>query len=109
MNGGSDYDEEYAKRLKQYLEKATDLKQSDLANYVAHRRVVIDLLNFAITQEIDGKFVREDVIHGLIMPMQVTSSRLPLLTIRVYNSGLEGVLGSGGSDAEEIHGGVSSG
>ncbi len=37
------------------------------------------------------------------------SSRLPVLIIRVYNSGLEGVLGSGGFDAEEIHGGVSSG
>ena len=37
------------------------------------------------------------------------ASRLPVLIIRVYNSGLEGVLGSGGFDAEEIHGGVSSG
>ena len=36
-------------------------------------------------------------------------SRLPVLTIRVYNSGVEGVLGSGGFDAEAIHGGVSSG
>ena len=36
-------------------------------------------------------------------------SRLPVLIIRVYNSGLEGVLGSGGFDAEAIHGGVSSG
>ena len=38
-----------------------------------------------------------------------TTSRLPILIIRVYNGGLEGVLGSGGFDAEEIHGGVSSG
>ena len=37
------------------------------------------------------------------------ASRLPVLIIRVYNSGLEGVLGSGGFDAEAIHGGVSSG
>ena len=37
------------------------------------------------------------------------ASRLPVLIIRVYNSRLEGVLGSGGFDAEEIHGGVSSG
>ena len=42
-------------------------------------------------------------------PAAQTSSRLPVLIIRVYNSGLEGVLGSGGFDAEEIHGGVSSG
>ncbi len=37
------------------------------------------------------------------------TSRLPILTIRVYNSELEGVLGSRGFDAEAIHGGVSSG
>ena len=36
------------------------------------------------------------------------SSRIPVLIIRVYNSGLEGVLGSGGFDAKAIHGGVSS-
>ena len=36
-------------------------------------------------------------------------SRLSILIIRVYNGGLEGVLGSGGFDAEAIHGGVSSG
>ena len=41
--------------------------------------------------------------------IQTFPRRLPVLTIRVYNSGLEGVLGSGGSDAEAIHGGVSSG
>ena len=39
----------------------------------------------------------------------ILASRLPVLIIRVYNSGLEGVLGSGGFDAEAIHGGVSSG
>ncbi len=45
-----------------------------------------------------------------IFPLKrLNTSRLPVLTIRVYNSGLEGVLGSGGSDAEAIHGGVSSG
>ena len=41
--------------------------------------------------------------------LEFRPSRLPVLTIRVYNSGVEGVLGSGGFDAEEIHGGVSSG
>ncbi|MDE0311677.1 MAG: hypothetical protein OXI52_05380 [Caldilineaceae bacterium] len=42
--------DDYAERLKNYMNKVTDLKQSDLANYVAHRRVVIDLLDFSIKQ-----------------------------------------------------------
>ena len=66
--------DDYEERLTSYMDKVTDLKQSDLANYVAHRRVVIDLLDFAIKRQEDGKFVREDVIHELIVPMRVTSA-----------------------------------
>ena len=65
--------EDYAERLAKYMAKVTDLRQSDLANYVAHRRAVIDLLDFAIKRQEDGKFVREDVIHELIVPMRCTS------------------------------------
>ena len=66
--------DDYAKRLADYMEKVTDLRQSDLANYVGHRRVVIDLLDFAIKRQEDGKFVREDVIHELIVPMRIDST-----------------------------------
>ena len=68
-----DYDD-YANRLANYMDVVTDLRQSDLASYVAHRRVVIDLLDFAIKRQEDGKFVREDVIHELIVPMRATST-----------------------------------
>ena len=68
-----DFDD-YADRLANYMKKVTALKQSDLANYVSHRRVVIDLLDFAIKEQEDGKFVREDVIHELIVPMGTTST-----------------------------------
>ena len=64
---------DYASSLEKYLNKVADLKQSDLANYVMHRRVVIDLLARAIRQQDDGSFSREDVIHRLIVPMGVTS------------------------------------
>ena len=66
--------DDYETRLNEYLDKAADLKQSDLASYVAHRRVVIDLLASAIKQQHDGTFCREDVIHDLIVPMGVTSA-----------------------------------
>ncbi len=66
--------EDYAERLAHYMDMVTDLKQSDLTSYVAHRRVVIELLDFAIKRQEDGKFVREDVIHELIVPMRSTST-----------------------------------
>lgn len=66
--------EEYKQKLGDYLAKAADLKKSDLANYVSHRRVIIDLLEASIQRLPSGKYAREDVLHNLIMPMQTTST-----------------------------------
>jgi hypothetical protein len=69
-------EEDYERRLENNLQKVADLKQSDLANYVTHRRVIIDLLARAIERDASGRYVREDVMHELIVPMRVTSDDL---------------------------------
>ena len=66
--------EDYQSRLQEYLGTASDIKKSDLANYVSHRRVILDLLDAAIKRGEDGKYVREDIIHELIMPMRQDSN-----------------------------------
>ncbi len=66
--------EDYKARINEYLQKAEDIKKSDLANYVSHRRVILDLLENAIKKDSDGKYVREDLIHNLIMPMRSDSN-----------------------------------
>lgn len=68
--------EEYKERLGVYLRKAEDLKKSDLANYVSHRKVIIDLLQKSIERLEDGKYAREDMIHELIVPMRKDSSEV---------------------------------
>lgn len=68
---------DYQDRIAEYLEAVEDLKKSDLANYVAHRRVVLDLLESALRRQETGKYVRENVVHRLIMPLRVTSTDLP--------------------------------
>ena len=68
--------EVYKERLSEYLRKAEDLKKSDLANYVSHRKVVIDLLQKSIERLDNGKYAREDMIHELIMPMRKDSSEV---------------------------------
>ena len=65
--------DEYNKRIDAYLSKASEMKRSDLANYVAHRRVILDLLGKAIVRDKEGKYSKEEVIHKLIMPMQKVS------------------------------------
>ena len=68
----------YKERLNQYLQTAEDIKKSDLANYVSHRRVIIDLLDKSIKKTENGEYAREDFIHELIMPMRKDSNNMLL-------------------------------
>ncbi|WP_220743834.1 hypothetical protein [Shewanella colwelliana] len=68
--------EEYEQRIQDYLTKVEDLKKSDLANYVSHRKVIIDLLEQSIARQSDGKYAKEEMIHELIMPMRKDSSEV---------------------------------
>lgn len=76
--------EDYWARLQEYLKTAEDIKKSDLANYVSHRRVILDLLDQAIKRKPDGKYEREDLIHNLIMPMGTTSNELHFDTYNLW-------------------------
>lgn len=69
---------EYERRLEKYLTTAEDIKKSDLANYVAHRKVILDLLSSAIRRKPDGKYAREELVHRLIMPLRKTSGEVML-------------------------------
>lgn len=69
---------DYQVRLNAYLKTAVDIKKSDLANYVAHRKVILDLLEAAIQRKPDGRYLREDAIHSMIMPMRMDSTELLL-------------------------------
>ncbi|WP_345718841.1 ATP-binding protein [Kineosporia mesophila] len=64
----------YQERLKGYLAKVEDIKMSDLAGYVSHRKVIIEILAKAIEKQDDEKYSREDVVHNLIMSMGTTSN-----------------------------------
>jgi hypothetical protein len=64
----------YRERLSEYIKVADEVKQSDLAGYVFHRKVILDILEQSIRRDNDGRYAREDLIHELIMPMQKTSN-----------------------------------
>ena len=75
----SDSVESYSQRIAEYMDRLQSVKQSDLAAYVTHRRVVLDLLDAAIKTNENGDYARESVIHNLIMPMGSTSEDLSQL------------------------------
>lgn len=68
--------DDYRDKLNEYLQTVEDIKKSDLANYVSHRRVIIDLLEKSIRRTESGKYVKEELIHELIMPMRKDTNEL---------------------------------
>lgn len=76
INNPSLSNEEFVSQLKEYLQTSEDAKASDLASYVTKRRAIIEIFERALAQQDNGKFVTEDVIHQLIMPMRKTSDSI---------------------------------
>ncbi|WP_305779199.1 ATP-binding protein [Nocardia nova] len=73
---GSTVPENYDEELAKCLQTIDDINKSDLAAYVARRRVILDFLDRFIKLNDDGKYVREDAIHSLLMPMRTDSNEI---------------------------------
>ncbi len=70
--------EEFSKRLQDYFDKVADINKSDLARYVCHRKAILEFLQKQLNRGDDGKYSREDRVHGIIFPMGTTSDEVPL-------------------------------
>jgi hypothetical protein len=75
---------EYQALLQNYVLKVDDLKKSDLANYVFHRKVVLDIFQRALQIQTDGSFTKEEVIHRLILPLRTTSNDTSFATNNLW-------------------------
>lgn len=63
---------EYNNELQSVIEQISDSNKANLAEYVAHRRVIIDLFEKGLRRNDDGKFNKEEYMHKLIYPMRKT-------------------------------------
>lgn len=77
LNKGVIHSKDYEERFNRQIERINDANCSALAEYVAHRRVILDLMEFAIRKNDDGKFKKESFIHNIIYPTRATSTELP--------------------------------
>ena len=77
LNNGYHSYEDYEDLFRQQMEKVTSANSSALADYVTHRKVIIDLLELGIKKRDNGKFQKEKFIHDLIYPMRSTSEDSP--------------------------------
>lgn len=66
----------YGEKFKKQIEKISDSNKAALAEYVAHRKVIIELLKQGIRLTDNGKFELEKYIHNLIYPMRRTSEEI---------------------------------
>ncbi len=63
--------------FREYCQSITDLSRAGLAEYVARRKAVIELLSQALEMDENGKYSKESRIHSIICPMQISSDEVP--------------------------------
>lgn len=77
LNDGVISSEQYIDKFGTQIEKINSANSAALAEYIAHRKVIIDLMEFAIRRNEDGHFQKESFLHNLIYPMRTTSVETP--------------------------------
>lgn len=58
----------YFERWQKTVDGLSDVAKSDLANHVAHRRAILDLIQDVLRTTPEGDHRREEVIHSIIFP-----------------------------------------
>jgi hypothetical protein len=70
--------DEYEQRLNSFLERSNEIGKSSLAEYIVHRRVILEFLEKSLRANPEtGKYPLEEIIHRLIYPMKTTSDDVP--------------------------------
>lgn len=65
--------EEYEQTFHDQVSKVSEANGAVLAEYIAHRKVIIDLLEVGIRKNDGGKFNKESFMHTIFYPMKTTS------------------------------------
>ncbi len=73
MSTGIDDLGQYEQKFKEQFEKISEANKSALAEYVYHRKIILEMLRKGIHLKEDGRFNKESYIHNLIYPMRRTS------------------------------------
>ncbi len=63
----------YKAEYNKYIEQENDLGKAKLAQYIAHRKIILTLLSNSLERGEDGKYSLEESVHGLIFPLRQTS------------------------------------
>lgn len=65
--------DEYKEKRMQYLEMANDFGKSNLAQYIMHRKVILELFESGLELDRNNKYSKEEYVHNIIFPIRATS------------------------------------
>lgn len=77
LSKGTINSKQYIERFKVQVEKISSVNSATLAEYVAHRKVILDLLEDAIRKTTENGYELESFLHNAIYPMRTTADHLP--------------------------------
>ena len=77
LEEGTIFYEEYQQQFQETIKKVCDVNSAALAEYVVHRKIILNLFEKGLNIKSDGKFELEKYMHQLIYPMRVTSDKIP--------------------------------
>lgn len=63
----------YIREYQSLVEEVTDFSKSQLAQYIVHRKIIIDLLEKSLRLTDSGKYHLEETVHGIIFPLRTSS------------------------------------
>ena len=66
----------YQEKFSEQIEKISDANKSALAQYVAHRKIIIELLQKGIQWDDSDRYEKESYIHNLVFPMRKTADEI---------------------------------
>lgn len=66
----------YRIRFHDMVQKLETPAEHALAQYVVHRRVMLDLFEKALQRDDSGKYPLEEVVHEIVFPMRTTSNEI---------------------------------
>lgn len=66
----------YEEQFSSQIEKISEANKSVLSEYVAHRKIILELLRKGIASDDFGKYSKEEFIHNIVYPMRRTSDEI---------------------------------
>ena len=73
LQNGAITSDEYQSAFEKEIRKISDANRAVLADYIVHRRTIINLFENGLYIQDDGKFNKEKYMHDLIYPMKTSS------------------------------------